>query len=177
MPYEQPKIAKPTRDEQLKLIKMYESRTGEKIKPGFTVDITEEEYQKWLSSKGKYNPALSDMGRKLEDITQSTTPPVEKPIEQPVVRSAEPEPEPYYKMRGTTAQPLNQPQASKEIPAKQDLRGYRNGQQTVGGKIAEKLTGQQSLRRAAELSINKMAERAGLSFRFAQAKLNPVTKK
>jgi FtsZ-interacting cell division protein ZipA len=60
----------------------------------------------------------------------------------------------------------------------QDTRGYnKEGKQNVVAKTAQKLTGVQSLRRAAELAANKLLTKSGSSLRFKKAIKEPVKKK
>jgi hypothetical protein len=160
-----------TPEEQALINKRYEKQSGEKMKPGTIAEISPEDLSAMRKGKGDF--AVYYMGKKIAEPkkTVAATPVVKKeepkaevkkeqPVEKKVVVKAVVEQKPAEKVKV------------------QDTRGYnKEGKQNVVAKTAQKLTGAQSLRRAAELAANKLLTKSGSSLRFKKALKDPVKKK
>lgn len=161
-----------TKEEQAKLNKLYNSRQvkGDQLKPGELAEILDEHLEAFR--KGDTSIPISYMGKK-EKAVKIETPVTQKKKE--VVKEQPKKEEPKRKPVTNPVQPLNRVEAKKSIPKQQDTRGYnKEGKQNVVAKTTEKLTGVQSLRRAAEIAANKALEKAGSGLRFKKALKDPV---
>jgi CxxC motif-containing protein len=157
--------------EQAFINKRYESNTGEKIKPGTNAEISEGDLK--IMRSGREGYATYYMGKKIAEPKKvaAATPVAKK--EQP---KAEVKKEQPVEKKAIVKAVVEQKPAAK-VKA-QDTRGYnKEGKQNVVAKTAQKLTGVQSLRRAAELAANKLLTKSGSSLRFKKAIKEPVKKK
>lgn len=159
-----------TPEEQAFINKHYERTSGEKMKPGTIAEISKEDLK--VMRSGKSNFATYYMGKTIEK-PKETKPVIQAKLdfkkEEPTPKKEEPK-KPIVK-----AVVESKPAQKVKV---QDTRGYnKQGKQNIIAKTTEKLTGKQSLRRAAEILANKALDKVGSGLKFKKALREPVKKK